>query len=247
MAILHTPCLANDPLLRLATLEYPPYITNTDQGAQGLAVDIVKTAFSRIGRSIRIEFYPIARGQARLLSGEADGFFSIKKTPEREQHMLFSQVPLMSQDYVIFIHRSSSWRFTGTFDSLADARIGIVMATSYGSRFDSAIQAGKFSKLDKVADHEANFRKLIAHRVDAVICSRLVGFYYLKLLNGLNEVEVSGPPVETTVSYLAFTLKKDYTVLSRQFDKSLESMERDGTVRRLTKAYQLPQPVVPSR
>lgn len=239
--------LAADIPLRFATLEYPPYIINTDQGAQGLSIDIVSTAFSRMGRSIKIEFYPISRGQYMLLNGEVDGFFSIKKTPEREATMLFPQKALINQDYVFFVRKDSRWRFTGDFDSLRDARIGIVSATSYGNRFDNAAQTGKFQALDPATNYVMTFRKLLAGRVDAVICSRLVGLYYLETLNGLNDVTVSGPPVETTISYLAFTLKKDYKLLSKQFDKTIESMERDGTLNRLINAYQLPQARIPSK
>lgn len=245
LLILGPPCVAAERPLRLATLEYPPYISDTEQGAQGLAVDIVNAAFSRIGRSIKIEFYPIARGQYRLLSGEADAFFSIKKTSEREQSMLFTQKSLISQDYLFFVRKDSRWKFDGRFDSLADARIGVVSATSYGSRFDKAAQAGRFRLLDAAADHETNFRKLLAGRVDAVICSRLVGLYYLGVLNGLHEAATSGPAVETTLSYLVFTRKKDYTALARQFDQALESMERDGTLERLNSAYELPPLRIP--
>ena len=70
--------------LRLVTLEYPPYITETERGAQGLVVDVVNAAFARIGQPIQIEFFPVARGQQRLLNGLADAFFSIKRTAERE-------------------------------------------------------------------------------------------------------------------------------------------------------------------
>lgn len=247
LLIFRLPCMAADTALHLATLEYPPYITNTAQGAQGLAVDIVNTAFSRIGQSIKIEFFPVARGQIRLLNGEADGYFSIKKTPERERDMLFTLNALMTQDYVFFVRKDSRWDFTGSFDSLDNAIIGVVIATSYGSRFDNAVRAGTLRKPEQVTSHESNFRKLLAGRVDAVICSRLVGFYYLGLLNGLNDVEVSGPTVETTFSYLVFTRKKDYTALSLQFDQALENMERDGTLKRLNTAYQSLQPHIPSK
>jgi len=240
------PCAAEKPALRLATLEYPPYITNADQKAQGLVVDVVNTAFSRIGQPIRIEFFPIARGQLRLLNGQADAFFSIKKTPERERTMLFTKKALMSQDYVFFVRKGAQRRFSGSFDSLADAAIGVVSATSYGNRFDAAVQNGTFKKLEPVTSHETNFRKLLAGRVDAVICSRLVGLYYLDLLDGLDEVEIGGPIVETTFSYLVFTKQRDYTALSRQFDQALESMEQDGTLTRLINAYTLPKVFVPS-
>ena len=235
-----TPSVADEQLLQLATLEYPPYITQVDQKPQGFVVDIVETAFARIGRPIQIEFFPIARGQLRLLNGQADAFFSIKKTPEREQTMLFAQKPLMSQDYVFFVRKGSRRHFDGHFASLAGASIGVVSATSYGSRFDAAVQAGAFLRLEPVTSHETNFRKLIAGRVDAVICSRLVGLYYLSLLDGLDAVEVSGPVVETTQSFLVFTRQRDYTALARQFDLTLEGMEQDGTMRRLTDAHALP-------
>lgn len=240
LALAGARCVAEGQPLRLATLEYPPYITQVDQQAQGFVVDIVKTAFARIGQPIQIEFFPIARGQLRLLNGQADAFFSIKKTAEREQTMLFAQTPLMNQNYVFFVRKGSPWHFDGRFESLVGASIGMVSATSYGSRFDAAAQAGEFPRLEPVTNHETNFRKLIAGRVDAVICSRLVGLYYLGLLDGLDAVEVSGPVVETTQSHLAFTRQKDYTALARQFDEALERMEQDGTIRRLLDAHALP-------
>lgn len=240
LALVGTPCVADGQPLQLATLEYPPYITQLNQQPQGFVVDIVKTAFARIGQPIQIEFFPIARGQVRLLNGQADAFFSIKKTAEREQTMLFAQTPLMRQDYVFFVRKGSPWRFDGRFESLAGASVGVVSATSYGGRFDAAVQAGSFPRLEPVTTHETNFRKLIAGRVDTVICSRLVGLYYLGLLDGLDAVEVSGPVVETTQSHLAFTRQKDYTALARQFDEALERMEQDGTIRRLLDAHALP-------
>ena len=223
--------------LRLATLEYPPYITETERGAQGLVVDVVKAAFARIGQPILIEFFPVARGQYRLLNGQADAFFTIKKTAEREQTMLFTQKALMSQDYVFFVRKGSPLRFNGSLESMADASIGLVIATSYGSRFDAAVQAGTFKKLKSAASHETNFRKLLAGRVDAVICSRLVGLYYLDRLAELKNVEIGGPVVETTFSYLAFSRQKDFSALAGKFDEALEAMERDGSLVKMLNAY----------
>ena len=238
LSMLCWPGWASAADLRLATLEYPPYIMNTDRGAQGLKIDIVSTAFARIGQPIAIDFYPIARGQQKLLNGEVDAFFSIKKTPEREQSMLFTERALMSQDYLFFVRKDSRWRFDGDFAALADARIGVVNATSYGSRFDNAAKAGAFRKLDVAADHRTNFRKLMARRIDMVICSRLVGLHYLAELNGLNVIVSSGPPVETTLSYLAFTRKRDYSELSGKLDQALAEMERDGTLARIKRPYE---------
>ncbi len=239
-------CAENLPW-QLATLEYPPYIINTDQGPQGLTVEVVRTAFARMGQPVKIDTYPIARGQQMLLKGAADGFFSIKKTPEREKTMLFAKKTLMQQDYVFFVLKGSRWQFNGDFASMADARVGIVYASSFGNRFDAAVKAGLFSRLDSATDYLKTFKKLLTGRVDAVICSRLVGLHYLSLLNGLNDAEVSGPVVETTVSYLAFTKKTDHINLARQFDQALEGMEKDGTLKRLSDAYHFPRASMPAR
>jgi polar amino acid transport system substrate-binding protein len=230
-------CVAAEQTLRLATLEYPPYISQTQEGPRGLAVEIASQALARIGRTVKIDFYPIARGQRMVLTGEVDAYFSIKKTAERERTMVFPNTPLMRQDYVFFTPAKSRWRFDGGFESIAGARIGIVNATSYGSRFDSAVASGTFRKLEAVSDHETNFRKLLAHRIDAVICSRLVGAYYLKKLNGAHAVMVNGPTVETTLSYLVFARNESGIALARQFDQAMDEMARDGTIGRLTAAY----------
>ena len=233
--------MAANNQIHLATLEHPPYIINTPQGAQGLTVEIVRTVFSRMDRPLTIAFYPVSRGLSMLQSGAVDGFFSIKKTPEREKSLLFPQRALMRQEYVFFVRKNARWHFSGDFNSLANARIGVVSKTSYGNRFDSAVRAGRFNRLDPAMDHQMNFRKLLAGRVDVVICSRLVGLYYLKALNGQAEVSVTGPVVDSTDSYLVFSRKPNDVGLSRQFDHALESMERDGTLKRLMNAYQLPQ------
>ena len=223
--------------LLLATLEYPPYVMNTDYGAQGLTVDIVSAAFARMDQPISIRFFPIARGQQKLIDGEVDAFFSIKKTPERKQSMLFTERALMQQRYVFFAHKDSSWRYDGRFASVSGATIGVVNATSYGARFDAAVRDSVFSRLDVAVDHRSNFRKLLARRVDLVICSELVGRYYLAALDGSKEIGVLGPTIETTFSYLAFGRKRDYHAMARHLDEALAGMERDGTLARIYQEY----------
>lgn len=227
----------SEPPLRLVTLEYPPYIKQIGNDAEGLTVDIVKEAFTRIGRPITIEFYPWGRSLSMLAEGEADGLFTIKKTSERETTMLFPHKPLISQDYVFFVRKGSKTQFNGDFSSLANASIGVVNATSYGAHFDEAAQSGRFKKLDAAHNYDLTFRKLLGGRVDAVICSRLVGLDILKNLNAVDKVQISGPPTETTVSYLVFSMKKNHSELAAIFDLAIESMEKDGTIGRIFKRY----------
>lgn len=223
--------------LRLVTLEYPPYIINAPGGAEGLAASIVREVFARMNQPISIEFYPWSRSLRMLASGEADALFTIKHTQERERTMLFPRESLLSQDYVFFVRKDSNLRFNGDFASLANATIGLVRNTSYGTRFDTALARGGFPKLEYANDYEHIFRMLLAGRVDAVICSHLVGLSFLRQMNGVDQVTVSGPPAETAVSYLVFTRARDTRKLAEAFDQALAAMRRDGTLTRLAAPY----------
>lgn len=232
------PLFATEPPLRLLTLEYPPYINRAGDRAEGLVVEIVNEVFSRMGNRIDIQFYPWSRSLRMLESGQADALFTIKKTPERETTMLFPRESLISQDYVFFKLKTSRFNFDGNYGSIAETSIGVVQDTSYGARFDEAVRQGYFKRLDSAPNYELTFRKLLGGRVDAVICSHLVGLEILKKLGALDQVVVSGPPSETTVSYLVFTRGKDHTKLAALFDQHLAAMKKNGVIAKITAQYQ---------
>lgn len=234
------PASADSVPLQIATLEYPPYIFNVAGSPHGPVVDIVRETFSRMGQPANIRIYPIPRGLAKLDRGEVDAFFSIKDTPERRQSMQFPQEALFSQQFVFFTTRNARIRFNGNLDAIADARIGVVEKTSYGPRLDKAIGSGQLHNVQQAVDHESNFKKLLSGRVDLVPCSRLVGLSYLKKLGGEDRVTISGPEVDTTVSYLVFTRARDMRAVSDRFDQAIRSVRRDGTFRRIWGRYHLP-------
>lgn len=239
LSLLWSCAFAAEPL-RLVSYAYPPYVEQTQNGAQGLSVDIVKEAFARMQRPVLIEFYPFARGVKMISEGVADGLFTIKKTPERTASMLFPQRPLFSQDYVFFTLKNSGFHFDGHFSSIADARIGVVNATHYGDRFGDAVKSGEFKHLDSASDYELTFRKLLGKRVDAVICSRLVGLAILKNMGAADKTRISGPPTESAVSYLAFSRARVHPDVAVEFDRAIESMEKDDTIKKFFLNYHFP-------
>ena len=224
--------------LILGTLEYPPYIEQTNNNFKGLAVDIINESFNRMGIKVKYVMLPIARSLKMLEDGEIDGFFSIKKTPEREGTLIFPNEFLFSQDYVFFVKKYSKIYFDGNYDSIKNATIGIVNSVSYGARFDKALKNGEFKKTDLSNNFESTFKKLLNGRVDIVICSKLVGLAILKNLDALEEIQITGLPSETTVSYIAFTKKTNYSELSKKFDNTIKKMKEDGTLKKILKKYE---------
>lgn len=225
--------------VRLATFEYPPYIQQGAGQAQGLASDLVREAFARMKRPVLIEVYPLNRGLKLLDAGVVDGFFSIKKTPEREAKLVFVREPLFRQDYVFFSRKDGRFRFDGDLAAIAGQTIGVLVSTSYGRRFDEAVLRGELPRVEVANSYESLFRMLAAGRFDAVICSRLVGFEFVRRTGTVGLIGVSGPVVETTQSYLVFSPGPEHQLLAEAFGLALAQMKRDGTLSSLLARYGL--------
>lgn len=223
----------------MLSFDYPPFMeaAAAPNPPSGMAVDIVVEAFRRMKVPVRIVFYPLARGLAMVEKGQADGIFTIKKNPERETRFLFPVHPLVSQDYVIFVRRDSTIAFDGDLKSLEHLSIGVLNKSSYGPIFDRGVQSGLFKKLEIANSHEGNFLKLLAHRMDAVVCSRVVGIALLKRLNAEDAAVVSGPVLESAPSYLMFNRQSVSPEIVRRFDLALAAMHDDGTLADIEKKY----------
>lgn len=235
---LAAPAFAQERPVQLVTFAYPPFVeVDGDKPVTGPMVDVVTAVFNRMGRAMTIEAYPLARGLRMLELGQADGFFTIKKTPEREAIYLFPKTNLLTQDFVFFVLAGSGIEFNGDLKNMAQASIGVVLNTSYGQVFDTAAKRGTFKKLEPALNFEANFKKLLAGRMDAVVCSRVVGLSILKKLNASKDVRVAGPPIETAKSYIAFNKSAVTPALVAEFDKALNMMQKDGTLRAIEQRY----------
>lgn len=215
--------------LRVIGFPYPPFMAPDEHGKPaGPMVELVSEAFRRMGQSASIELLPLARALLLVENGQAAAMFTVKKTPEREAKYLFSSEPVLFQDYVIFVASDSALAFRGDLKALAMSSIGVVAGTSYGAIFDAAARQGAFKKLETTGSHEANFRKLLAGRMDAVVCSRAVGVEILRQLQATRRVRISGPPIETTQSYLMFNKAVATPQLVARFDHAVRAMRHEG-------------------
>lgn len=215
--------------LRVVGFPYPPFMALDERGKPaGPMVELVSEAFRRMGQPASIELLPLARALLQVETGEAGAMFTVKKTPEREAKYLFSSEPVLFQDYVIFVSSDSTLAFRGDLNALAMASIGVVANTSYGAIFDAAARQGTFKKLEISGSHEANFRKLLARRMEAVVCSRAVGVEILSQLQAARRVKISGPPIETTQSYLMFNKAVTTPQLVERFDLAVRAMRQEG-------------------
>lgn len=232
------PAAAETRPLTVVSFDYPPFMEALPgEAPSGMMVELVNRVFERMGQPIKMEFYPLGRSLSLIDTPLADAFFTIKKTDERELKYLFTKEPVLTQEFVIFVRADSPLEFKGDIHVLANTTLGVVNKVSYGATFDDAARRGVFSKLEVAPSYESNFKKLLARRMDALVCSRVMGMALLKRLNAEGQARVSGPPFEITQSYLIFNRHTVDPGIAAEFDKALVALRKDGSLRKLKDKY----------
>lgn len=211
--------------LKLVSFPYPPLmLVDASHAPAGPMVELITRVFQRMEQPVQLEILPLARALLQMETGVADAMFTVKKTPEREAAYLFSSEPVLQQDYVFFTLREAPQLFRGDLAALAETTIGVVGGTSYGPRFDAAVKQGLLRRLEVSSSHESSFRKLLAGRMQALICSRVVGLALLQQLQAGTRVKISGPVVDSTHSYLMFNRRTVTPQQVAQFDRALQAV-----------------------
>jgi polar amino acid transport system substrate-binding protein len=219
-----------------ATFDFPPFEHEQDGKVQGMGVELVTEAMKRLGHTVDIKVYPIARALEETKTGQIDGVFTAYKTPEREAYLTYSHEVLIAQAMCLFVPKDSKITYDGNLCSLGTSKIGIINKMSYGKIFDGAAKDGTLKDFEPSNDTALNIKKLLANRTDIIISSRLAALYFAKTLGVQDQIRELVPPVETVPSYLAFTRTKDMTALADSFDKEIRAMHADGTYDRIMKS-----------
>ena len=231
MTFLSPTCFAREAAVRLLALQYPPYEYQDMDGGKvkGVAADLVREAFARMGRTVTIQVLPWPRILWMVKNGQADGFFTSYRLPDREQWADFSREELVPQVTCLFSKKGAGISYTGDLAQLGGRSIGVVAQVSYGERFDQAVQAGVLPRVIQSADGEGNFRQMLAGRLEIVASNQLGARFILARMGRAAEVEELGPPLERLSSYLAFSRQKHLGAVRDQFDRVLRQMKADGT------------------
>lgn len=223
--------------LRLVTLQYPPYEFECNKNIEGVAVEIVKEVFRRMGVDIKIELLPWSRAIKQVEEGTADGIFTLYKTPEREAFVYYSDEVLMPQSVSLFVLKDSDISFDGDLQKLSKYKFGVVRGVSYGEKFDLALQVGIINNVEEVSVGEQNFMKLAAARIDIVVSNKYGAIDIINKIGKAQDIRELLPEIESLPSYIAFSKKNELLKVKNDFDRILRSMKKDGSYEQIIDDY----------
>jgi polar amino acid transport system substrate-binding protein len=158
--------------IRLANGNWAPY-NGPDLPDDGCDSQVISQAFALEGIKVTYGFFPWARSYSLSATGEWDGTLSWDDTPEhRSQHYLSAQ-PVSVQEWVFF-HRTDRPLTWETLDDLAGKTIGITSGYVYSDAFKELQAKGSVNFVES-SSNEANFKMLLAGRIDVFPIERRVG------------------------------------------------------------------------
>ena len=253
-----TATVAEQKAIRLATLEWEPYI-GSKMPRYGLTAEIVAEAFKRVGYTVDIKFYPWTEALKMGEAGKVDGIFPAYHSKGRETHFLFSESfaqsplgfykksaavagPNISQlkraDENIVFPEDPRVDQTAVLKMMKQYTFGVVKGYVNTPEFDAAT----FLKKVESASDEENLRNLINGRVDLIFIDRYAAKNIIvkKFPWHLQDYEFMEPALAAKPLYIGFSKKTaGHRQKLKDFNRGLKLARKDRLLERLTDKYGL--------
>ena len=229
------------------TEDFPPFTyhaegsSQTDAGAHlanGPLVEIVHAVCKRLHQDCSIMVHPWQRALRQAEQGEADGIFTVVRSPQREREFHITRM-LITSRYSVFARKGSSFVYSQPGD-LAGRVIGV-----YGPSGTSYLLSERLEPVSDVQIHlTASNRRLLQ-----MLHSGRFGEKGLAVLNQdvawhlIKEEELDGlyeAGELARVSYgIGLSRKRFNEAQFQTFERALDALIADGTVSGILRRHQL--------
>lgn len=193
---------------------------------QGPMVEIATEAFARAGITAKPTFMPWVR--ILKVSEKAEcAILGIWRNAERDQIYQYSQA-ILKQELGFFGLKSDTHDFS-------DPKVlaGLVIGIQRGTYLPPSL-TDKGYRFEDTTDLQGSLLKLGKHRVDLVFGNKEAGQRIVQTQSDLSLVEWKKPGLEAKDTYLAFiNTYPGQDALIKAFDKGLNSMRADGSLKKL--------------
>ncbi|WP_243544975.1 substrate-binding periplasmic protein [Pseudodesulfovibrio tunisiensis] len=213
--------------------DYPPYHYWDGETPAGLNVELTREAFRRMAEPIRFERRSWRRSLHDVATGDVDCVVAGFRTPEREAFAFYPDEPLSLETNAV-IFRADDANPIRHLNDLYTRTVGVVAAYKYGESFDTMPHLKK----QESASDSLLLSKLLEHRVDAIMGSRLVIRHLAMKREALDRIAI-GPLLKGEPLYLLISrrLGPRGSTLARRFGETLRQMRRDGTTAKFKARY----------
>ncbi|CAN5486486.1 transporter substrate-binding domain-containing protein [soil metagenome] len=211
--------------------EYPPFSWHDGKAFHGSAIEIASLALERIHMPYQIRYvgrFPQVLEQAKL--GKVHLIAELKNTPERQEYLAYSSVPIFTNPIAVFIRSDHKLAYQ-TWDDLVGRRGVMTASNKFGGGFDEFLK--RRLTVDIAETIAASFANLATGQADYYVNSYYPGIFYLKQEGLEADFKALQPFVTATENFAAWSKASPCADKRSEFDAVLMAMVRSGEVRRM--------------
>ncbi|HEU6437263.1 MAG TPA: transporter substrate-binding domain-containing protein [Nitratidesulfovibrio sp.] len=228
-----------DAPLRVFILDQPPWSYLHDGQPYGAAVDVARTVLRHMGREVEFITMPFNRGLALLRQGKLDAVLAVYRTPEREQFLHYTTVPLYDEDVLLMAHPDDHSLAADTSGTARDAALygekplALALGYSYGPTLDAIFARKGLVRTRTVYSLQEGVEALLRREVAAVPGAESTLKAVLDRLAPGRKPVLLRPPFDYVSAYLAFASSDANASLAAEFDSMLGRMRASGEYTRI--------------
>lgn len=217
--------MADQPVVHLTSLEWPPYSTNSD--APAAADDVVRAAFSAVGYVVDVTYLPWQRAVIQAKGDPAiAGYYPAYQSQERQESCHMSAV--IGVSVLGLVERRDKPLDWTSLDDLAHVRIGTVQGYVNTPDFDARTKDGRL-EVEAATDDSTNLRKLAAGRLRAAVIDRNVMHFLLSSDPSLRpltpQLQFNSHMLETKTLHVCFRKDADGARMAQALADGLKKVD----------------------
>lgn len=225
--------------LRVFILDQPPWSYLHEGQPYGAAVDVARAVLRRLGRNAEFVVTPFNRGLSLVRQGKLDAALAVYRTPEREQYLHYTTVPLYDEDVLLMVHPDDKQLASDTSGTARDAilygdkPVALALGYSYGPTLDAIIARKGLIRTSSFYSLQEGVQALLRHEVAAVPGTEPTLRALLHRLAPGSAPVLLRPAYDYVSAYMAFALTEANALLAADFDATLGRMRASGEYARI--------------
>lgn len=218
-----------------ADSDYAPLHWYDGKRLTGASIEIATRALAALDIPFEVRYVgPFHRVLKEAENGVVAMVSSLKVTPEREQYLAYTSVPLFSNPIAVFVARDRGFAYKGWKD-LVGKRGAITLGNQFGGGFDEFMRDNL--KVESAQKAYMNFSKLDAGSIDYLITGYYSGLIYLNQTNQGDRFMPLRPYVSETDNFIALSKASPCVKYLDRINAQLEVMQKRGELRAILERH----------
>lgn len=215
-------------LVLTADPAYPPLHWYDGKNFHGASIDMAKRVLDDLKIPYEVRYVgPFPRVVLMAQRGEVDMITTLKKTPEREEFLLFPKTPTLANPVAVFAARARPFAYRDRRD-LVGLRGGITRGNLFGDGLDEYLRESL--TFEEANSPENNFAKLNLGRIDYFITGYYAGMAYLLKRGDQDKFIALKPYAAETQNFMALTRYGHCADKLGLIEQRLAALEKLGVI-----------------